>query len=118
MAATFGFIGHGMGASLCCVLLLCFPLAMLLVGLYNGVYLVSQRGYSIGQGVVHVKVVDGSGRLLTQGTAFMRLLVRVLMAFIFVLHVLDMLWPLWDERRQTLHDKAVSCYVINNPQGA
>jgi hypothetical protein len=24
---------------------------------------------------------------------------------------------LWDERRQTLHDKAVNCYVINNPQG-
>jgi uncharacterized RDD family membrane protein YckC len=25
----------------------------------------------------------------------------------------DVLWPLWDERNQTLHDKIVSTYVIN-----
>ena len=109
---------HGVGGAFCCVLLLTFPLAMLLVGLYNSVYLISLRGYSIGQGVVHVKVVDANGNLLTQGTALVRLLVRVLMAFIFVLHVVDMLWPLWDDRRQTLHDKAVNCYVIRNPQSA
>jgi len=117
LATISGLGGHGIGGAMCCALLLCFPLAMLLVGLYNSVYLISQRGYSIGQGVVHVKVVDANGRFLSQGTAFLRLLVRVLMAFIFVLHVLDMLWPLWDERRQTLHDKAVGCYVINNPTG-
>jgi RDD family len=61
--------------------------------------------------------VDGSGNLLSQGAAFMRLLVRVALSFVPFLPMLDMLWPLWDERRQTLHDKAVNCYVINNPAG-
>jgi uncharacterized RDD family membrane protein YckC len=109
--------GPGVSSGLCCMAILLFPLATLLVGLYNGVYLVAERGFSIGQGIVKIKVVDASGNLLTQGAAFMRLLVRVGLSFVPFLPVLDMLWPLWDQRRQTLHDKAVNCYVINNPSG-
>jgi uncharacterized RDD family membrane protein YckC len=26
--------------------------------------------------------------------------------------LLDLLWPLWDEQRQTLHDKAVGSFVV------
>jgi len=77
---------------------------------------VSQRGCSIGQGVVKVKVVDPNGRFLTQGTAFVRLLAQAGMGLVPFLPILDLLWPLWDERRQTLHDKAVNCYVINDPR--
>jgi uncharacterized RDD family membrane protein YckC len=106
------------GGGVCCMAILLFPISSLLVGLYNRVYLVSQRGASIGQGIVHVKVVDGQGRLLSQGTAFIRLLAQVAMGFVPVLPILDMLWPLWDERRQTLHDKAVGCYVINEAPAA
>jgi uncharacterized RDD family membrane protein YckC len=101
----------------CCMVILLFPLASLVVGIYNRVYLVSQRGYSIGQGVVKVKVVDANGQLLSQGTALIRLLAHVVMGFVPFLPVVDLLWPLWDQRRQTLHDKAVGCYVINNPAG-
>jgi uncharacterized RDD family membrane protein YckC len=111
-----GLAGHHAGGGVCCLFIILFPLSTLLVGLYNRVYLVSQRGYSIGQGLVKVKVVDVNGQLLTQGTAFLRLLVQAGMGFVPFLPVLDLLWPLWDERRQTLHDKAVNCYVINNPQ--
>jgi len=117
LASMAGLLGHGAGSSMCCMFLLLFPLATLLVGLYNGVYLIAQRGYSIGQGVVHVKVVDASGNLLTQGSALIRLIVRAAMGFVPLLPALDLLWPLWDERGQTLHDKAVNCYVVNNPQG-
>jgi uncharacterized RDD family membrane protein YckC len=102
---------------LCCVMILLFPFATLAVGLFNSVYLVAQRGFSVGQGIVKIKVVDSNGNLLTQGTAFIRLLVRVALSFVPFLPLLDLLWPLWDERRQTLHDKAVNCYVINNPSG-
>jgi uncharacterized RDD family membrane protein YckC len=98
--------------------ILVFPVATFLVGLYNGVYLIALRGYSIGQGLVHIKVVDVSGNLLTQGAAFLRLVVRVALAFVPFLPMLDLLWPLWDERGQTLHDKVVNCYVVNNPQGS
>jgi len=109
--------GPNIGGGACCLLILLFPLATLAVGFYNSVYLVAQRGFSIGQGIVKVKVVDANGNLLTQGTAFVRLLVRVVLIFVPFLPLLDLLWPLWDLRRQTLHDKAVNCYVVNNPSG-
>jgi uncharacterized RDD family membrane protein YckC len=106
-------MGRDASQGLCCMWIILFPVASLLVGLYNNATLVAQRGYSIGQGVVKVMVVDGNGQLLTFGSALVRLLVRVAFAFVPVLPLLDLLWPLWDERRQTLHDKAVGCYVVN-----
>ena len=117
LAGIAGLGGHGAANGMCCMLLLLFPVATLLVGFYNSVYLIAQRGFSIGQGVVKVKVVDAYGYLLTQGTAFVRLLARVGLGFVPFGSLLDMLWPLWDDRRQTLHDKAVGCYVVNNPSG-
>jgi uncharacterized RDD family membrane protein YckC len=114
--ALVGLAGHRAAGGACCLFIILFPLSTLLVGLYNRVYLVSQRGYSIGQGVVKVKVVDANGQLLTQGTAFVRLLAQAGMGLVPFLPLLDLLWPLWDVRRQTLHDKAVNCYVITNPQ--
>jgi uncharacterized RDD family membrane protein YckC len=96
-----------------CMLLPLFLLASLAVGLFNKVYLVARRGASIGQGLVHIRVVDGQGKLLSLGNAFARLLVHLGLNFLPFGGVIDLLWPLWDERRQTLHDKAVGCYVIN-----
>jgi uncharacterized RDD family membrane protein YckC len=76
---------------------------------------VAQRGYSVGQGVMGIKVVDAQGQLLSQGTALIRLLAHVGLSFIPFGGIIDLLWPLWDDRRQTLHDKAVGCYVITDP---
>jgi uncharacterized RDD family membrane protein YckC len=111
-----GLAGKDAAGGMCCLLLGLFPIASLAVGLYNRVYLVALRGASIGQGIMHIKVVDASGNLLSQSTALIRLLAQIGMSLVPLLPILDMLWPLWDERKQTLHDKAVSCYVINNPQ--
>jgi len=105
----------GFGGGGCCCALALLPLASLLVGLWNKAYLVSTRGSSIGQGVMKIRVVDGQGRLLTMGQAVLRLLVHIGLGFVFVLGIVDLLWPLWDERRQTLHDKAVGCYVVTIP---
>jgi len=110
-----GFSNFGGGG--CCCALILLPLASLLVGLWNKAYLVSQRGYSIGQGVVKIRVVTAQGQLLTFGQAVLRLLAHVGLSFIPVLGIIDLLWPLWDERRQTLHDKAVGSYVVTNPAG-
>jgi len=101
LASIAGLAGHGAFGGMCCMFFLLFPVATLVVGLYNGVYLIALRGYSIGQGVVHIKVVDASGNLLTQGRRFVRLVVRVGLSFVAVPALLDMLWPLWDERGQT-----------------
>ena len=114
LTSMAAMVGRGDAAGgVCCMMIVLFPLATLVVGLYNTVYLVAQRGYTIGQGVVKIKVVDANGGFLTQGAAFLRLVVRVALSMVPFLPLLDLLWPLWDERRQTLHDKAVNCYVIN-----
>jgi uncharacterized RDD family membrane protein YckC len=107
----------GLGTVGCCCMIGLMPVASLAVGVYNKAYLVSNRGFSIGQGVAKVKVVDAYGQKLTFGTAFLRLLVQAGLGLIAFAALADGLWPLWDERRQTLHDKAVSSYVINNPMG-
>lgn len=105
-----GFMG-----GMCCLMIVIAPVATLLVGIYNRVILVSQRGYSIGQGVMKLKVIDANGQLLTQGNAAIRLLAQVALGFIPFISVIDLLWPLWDDTRQTLHDKAVGAFVIYNP---
>ena len=62
-----------------------------------------------------LKVIDAHGGLLSQGTALIRLVVHAAFGLVPLLALLDLLWPLWDDPyRQTLHDKAVSCYVIYN----
>jgi uncharacterized RDD family membrane protein YckC len=108
-----GLGGHGIAGGMCCMMIFLFPVASLLVGIFNRVYLVATRGASIGQGVMRLRVVDSNGKLLTMGTAFIRLLAQVALSFVPVVGpFLDLLWPLWDERRQTLHDKAVGSYVL------
>jgi len=117
LLAALGSMGSNLAGGMCCVMILLFPISTLLVGLYNRVYLVAQRGASIGQGIMHLKVVDINGNLLTMGTAVIRLLAQVALSFVPVVGpLLDLLWPLWDEKRQTLHDKAVGSFVLKMPQ--
>ena len=91
-------------------------LSVLVVGIYNKVFLVSKRGYSIGQGVMKLKVVDAMGNIPQMGTLVIRLLAQVAMGFIpvigFFLGIANALWPLWDEKKQTLHDKAAGTFVL------
>jgi len=86
------------------------------LGIFNKVWLVSKRGSSIGQGLLKMKVVDATGNIPPIGTLLLRLLVQVGFSFVPFLSVflilLDVLWPLWDEKKQTLHDKAAGTFVI------
>jgi uncharacterized RDD family membrane protein YckC len=38
------------------------------------------------------------------------------MSLINVANLLDILWPLWDDKRQALHDKAAATNVVMGPQ--
>ncbi len=42
----------------------------------------------------------------------LRSLVQLVMAYTLIVGVLDVLWPLWDQKNQTLHDKAVGTVVL------
>jgi len=104
------------GSAACCTFFVLPPLAAIIVNLYNKVYLISQRGFSIGQGVMGLKVVMGDGGPVQLGTSVLRFAVQLGLGIIpfvgWILVLMNLLWPLWDPQKQTLHDKAVSTFVI------
>ena len=108
--------GSTLGSLTCCFGFLLAGLSVFVVGIYNKVFLVSKRGSSIGQGVMKLKVVDAMGNIPQMGTLVIRLLAQVAMGFIpvigFFLGIANALWPLWDEKKQTLHDKAAGTFVL------
>jgi len=101
------------GCSTCCLFFILPPVSYFAAGLLNKVYLISKRGCSVGQGLMKLKVVNSQGDMISVGTAVLRLLCTVGLSFVPVVGgALDLLWPLWDPQRQTLHDKAVGTFVI------
>jgi|HubBroStandDraft_1064217.scaffolds.fasta_scaffold13429_3 uncharacterized RDD family membrane protein YckC len=74
----------------------------------------SARGQTLGMMIVRVKVVDANGGgPIGMGRALGRAAFEYVMAAVlFVPWVVDMLFPLWDQRRQTLHDKVTNAVVV------
>ena len=74
-----------------------------------------RTGYSIGKGVVGIKLIKlDSGQPMGAGLSFVRQ----------IAHVVDglpcyigYLWPLWDAKRQTFADKIMGSVVIQQPKG-
>lgn len=64
---------------------------------------------------ISVRAADQPGPL-TVGTSVMRRLVPLAGQFIPFLSLLDGLWPLWDTRRQALHDKVAKTVVVEGKQ--
>jgi uncharacterized RDD family membrane protein YckC len=95
------------------------PIAVVVVVGYGTVFCGSNRGQTVGMMAVGVRVVDAaSGVSIGYWRAFGRALLEYVLAFAFFLPwVLDMLFPLWDRKNQTLHDKAVRSVVINKSVG-
>jgi uncharacterized RDD family membrane protein YckC len=106
----------GLSSLSCCLGFLLAAVSVFIVDIYNKVFLVSKRGFSIGQGVMKLKVVDAMGNIPQMGTLILRLVVQIALGFIpligIFLGLLNLLWPLWDEKKQTLHDKAVGTFVV------
>jgi len=72
----------------------------------------SESGQTIGKRLVGIRVRADHGGRAGYGKAFARNLVaRVIGLFPFV-GLIDVLWPLWDDKHQCLHDKAASTIVI------
>jgi uncharacterized RDD family membrane protein YckC len=62
---------------------------------------------------VGVRVVrDDTHGVLGYGLALGRAVVEQVFRYTGVVWLLDMLFPLWDKKRQTLHDKIVKSVVI------
>ena len=90
-------------------------LAALIVIIYGTVFVGSGRGQTPGMMAMRARAVDASsGAPIGHGRALARALFEYVMVVVLVLPwIVDMLFPLWDSRRQTLHDKVTNTVVVN-----
>lgn len=82
------------------------------------IYLHSSRGQTVGKMAMKIKVVDAdTGVLIDYGRAAVRWIIPQALAWFTcgIGALLNGLWPLWDPRRQTWHDKAARTVVIDAP---
>ena len=71
------------------------------------------RGATVGMRAVGIRCVrDTTFDQVGMGKSFLRLLVTWLLQIIWIGSMIDDLFPLWDPKRQTLHDKAVETVVL------
>lgn len=81
--------------------------------LWNRGIRVGTTGQSLGKKIVGIKVIKAdTGALLGGGGGFLRWLVETVFSGISCLGLIDLLWPLWDDRKQTLHDKVITSVAI------
>jgi len=85
--------------------------------IWNRVFRQGTKGQSLGKKVVGIQVVRAAhGDPIGVGAGFGRWGITLVMGFVpfvsFIIVLLDYLWPLWDDKNQSLHDKVVSSIVI------
>ena len=92
---------------------------LIITALYSTFMNGSARGQTVGKMALKIQTRDeASGGPIGYGKAFLRWLVSGALSFLTcgIGAFLDALWPLWDNKRQTIHDKAVNSLVIDlNP---
>jgi uncharacterized RDD family membrane protein YckC len=69
-------------------------------------------GQTPGKAAVGIRVRDLQGGRASHGQAWGRNLVRLLLALIPLVGLVNYLWPLADSRNQCLHDKAAKTIVV------
>jgi uncharacterized RDD family membrane protein YckC len=89
-----------------------FLLSLLVGVLYFGLQH-GTSGQTIGKRVANIRVVDATtGSVIGVSRAIWRYLFGYLLTLLCAVPgLLDGLWPLWDKRRQALHDKVVNSVV-------
>lgn len=104
------------GLAIFCAILVVY---WVVIGIYSAVFMARTAGQTPGRRLVGIRVMRADGRPITFGWALYRtLLVREVLfgvGTLFsggVLHVLQYLWPLWDDQRRTLHDMVARSRVV------
>lgn len=83
--------------------------------IWNRVVRLGATGQSLGKKAAGIRVVKAEhGDVIGGGAALGRWGIQVVFGFVplALLTLLDVLWPLWDERHQALHDKVVGSVVV------
>jgi uncharacterized RDD family membrane protein YckC len=103
-------IGGAISSTLGVILVIVW-LAVYILG-YWVYYEGSESGQTLGKRAVGIRVRDAGGGRASYGQAFGRNIVARVIGFIPLVGLIDVLWPLWDDRKQCLHDKAASTIVV------
>jgi uncharacterized RDD family membrane protein YckC len=98
--------------------ILCLALAALL---YAPAMMARTNGRTLGRMATNIRVVRASGEPITFWFAVLREV--IVKWFLFgiagaatggIVHLLDVLWPLWDEQNRCLHDYVVDTRVVKD----
>jgi uncharacterized RDD family membrane protein YckC len=85
-----------------------------LMFIYASILLGVPRAQTVGMMALGTRVVDANtGGLIGFGRSIGRAAVYLILAITIIGGVIDILWPLWDSRNQTLHDKAIGSVLIH-----
>lgn len=92
------------------VLLLVLTVVLVIVfDVWNRGARVGSKGQSLGKQVLGVRTVAAdTGAYLGTGKGLLRWLVAAALSMVSFVGLIDVLWPLWDDRKQTLHDKIIN----------
>lgn len=114
---AIGIIGGILGAAsdtLGTLFNLLADLALLAWAVYNYGYKQGTTGYTLGKGIVGIKLVDATtGQPVGFGLAVARYFVHILDALPCFI---GFLWPLWDANRETFADKVLKQAVVTAPK--
>ncbi|TDW90644.1 putative RDD family membrane protein YckC [Kribbella pratensis] len=92
------------------ILFLVGCVASIVLSLWNRVFRQGKSGQSVGKSALNIKLIDAvTGEPIGAGRSFLR---DFLSSLFNTACFLNLLWPLWDEQRQTWHDKVVNTYVV------
>ena len=94
--------------------LIIFLLGVAYTVYFNG----GEKGQTVGKMVMKIQVRDeATGGPIGYGKAALRWIVTLVLSLLcYIPGIIDVLFPLWDPKRQTLHDKAANSVVIDlNP---
>ncbi|GAA0611304.1 RDD family protein [Kribbella sandramycini] len=84
------------------------------IGLWNRVFRQGKTGQSVGKSVLKLRLVaDDTGQPIGPLKCFLR---EILSSIFNNACFLDSLWPLFDDKKQTWHDKVCNTYVVKVPQ--
>jgi uncharacterized RDD family membrane protein YckC len=75
-------------------------------------------GATVGKRLLRIRVADQyDGSAIGPGRAFLRwVLLGAFWVLAYVPGLLNLLWPLWDSRRQAWHDKLANSVVVTVPR--
>ena len=89
-------------------------IAVFVFAIWNFVIRQGRKGQTLGKSWMHIKVVrEANGDVPGVGLALGRYLLQGILTTLTL--YLNVLWPLWDAKKQALHDKVCSTVVIRVP---